>query len=270
MLRNIIEIDETKCDGCGLCIPACEEGAIRLVAGKARVVSDAYCDGLGACLGHCPRGAISIVQRAAAPFDHAAVVEHLAASKRDSRSQHGPAPRQCPGTTSMQLQVIAPAPAVPCSGAAELPADASPHHISQLANWPVQLRLVSPSAPYLRGADLLLVADCVPLSMCGLPCPDSRRSSGRHRLPQARRRSGPRQETVRDHSNRPTPQHHGGSHGSTLLHGPAAHCSSGGTACGCGNSRARCGGDRPGPSRGAVRSHRSLNVPASPQLCVEQ
>ncbi len=165
MLRNIIEIDETKCDGCGLCIPACEEGAIRLVAGKARVVSDAYCDGLGACLGHCPRGAISIVQRAAAPFDHAAVVDHLAASKRDSRSQHGPAPRQCPGTTSMQLQVIAPAPAVPCSGAAELPADASPHHISQLANWPVQLHLVSPSAPYLRGADLLLVADCVPLAV---------------------------------------------------------------------------------------------------------
>ena len=110
--RNIIEIDETKCDGCGLCVPACEEGAIRVVGGKARVVSDVYCDGLGACLGHCPRGAISIVQRAAAPFDHAAVA--------------------------------------PC------------HNRSRLANWPVQLQLIPPTASYLRGADLLLVADCVP------------------------------------------------------------------------------------------------------------
>jgi len=110
--RNIIEIDETKCDGCGLCVPACEEGAIRVVGGKARVVSDVYCDGLGACLGHCPRGAISIVQRAAAPFDHAAVA--------------------------------------PC------------HNHSRLANWPVQLQLIPPTASYLRGADLLLVADCVP------------------------------------------------------------------------------------------------------------
>ena len=151
MRRNIIEIDETKCDGCGLCIPACEEGAIRLVAGKARVVSDAYCDGLGT--------AWDIVRTVPSPSCNA---RRHRSTMRQSLTISPPAiaipghntgrrPRQCPGTTSMQLQVIEPAPAVPCSGAAELPADASPHHISQLANWPVQLRLVSPSAPYLRG-----------------------------------------------------------------------------------------------------------------------
>jgi len=160
--RHIIEIDETKCDGCGLCVPACEEGAIRIVGGKARVVSDAYCDGLGACLGHCPRGAISVVQRAAAPFDRAAVVQHLTAAQGDAGSQGNSQPKQCPGTASWQLNVLAATPAAPCFGSAVAVAATSPYNRSQLANWPLQLHLMPPTAPYLHGADLLLVADCVP------------------------------------------------------------------------------------------------------------
>ena len=166
MLRDIIEIDETKCDGCGLCVPACEEGAIQIIGGKARVVSDSYCDGLGACLGHCPRGAISNVQRAAAPFDHQAVTEHLAAGQRNRAPQQAPAapPMQCPGTAPRQLPVFATAPAAPCAGGARSPAIAAAPAPSRLANWPVQLHLLPPTAPFLRDADLLLVADCVPVA----------------------------------------------------------------------------------------------------------
>jgi Pyruvate/2-oxoacid:ferredoxin oxidoreductase delta subunit len=162
ILRNIIEINEAKCDGCGLCVPACEEGAIRVINGKARVVSETYCDGLGACLGHCPRGAISMMQRVAAPFDHAAVAQHLNATQPVAAP--APARPACPGAMSMQLQVLSSAPTTPCAGSANPPAAAHHANTSQLANWPVQLHLLSPLAPYLRGADLLLVADCVPFA----------------------------------------------------------------------------------------------------------
>ena len=162
ILRNIIEIDASKCDGCGQCVPACEEGAIRVINGTARVVSETYCDGLGACLGHCPRGAISVVQRVAAPFDHAAVAEHLQATKQDS----APAPVRpsCPGAMPIQLHVLTPATTAACTGSSDSPATPSRLHASQLANWPVQLHLLSPLAPYLRDANLLLVADCVPFA----------------------------------------------------------------------------------------------------------
>ncbi|MHB8973351.1 MAG: ATP-binding protein [Pirellulaceae bacterium] len=162
ILRNIIEIDEAKCDGCGLCVPACEEGAIRVINGKARVVSETYCDGLGVCLGHCPRGAISIVQRTAAPFDHAAVAKHVAAAQHVSAP--APARPACPGIMSIQLQVLPSATTTPCAGSANPPANVSGANASQLANWPVQLHLLSPLAPFLRDADLLLVADCVPFA----------------------------------------------------------------------------------------------------------
>jgi ferredoxin len=135
-----------------------------MIGGKARVVSDTYCDGLGACLGHCPRGAISIVQREAAPFDQAAVAAHLAATTPAASSQRAPASRQCPGATAMQLTVLAPSPAAPDRDTAQSVEDGAPHAASQLANWPVQLHLVPPTAPYLCGADLLLVADCAPLA----------------------------------------------------------------------------------------------------------
>ena len=114
-----------KCDGCGLCIPTCQEGALQLVDGKAKLISDNLCDGLGACLGHCPEGAIKIEQREAAPFDEEAVRRHLAGSE----------------TT-------------------ESPA-------SELTHWPVQLKLLPATAPVLRGASLLVAADCVPVAYAG-------------------------------------------------------------------------------------------------------
>jgi len=111
MKRKIIHIDESKCNGCGQCIPNCKEGALKIVNGKAKLVSDVFCDGLGACLGHCPQGAITIEEREAKAFDEKAV--------------------------------------------------------RVLKNWPVQIRLVPPIAPFLQGADLLIAADCV-----GFACPD--------------------------------------------------------------------------------------------------
>jgi ferredoxin len=125
-LRNIVKIDEEKCDGCGQCVDACAEGAIKIIDGKARLVSEIYCDGLGACIGHCPQDAITIEKCQAAEFDEEATKAHLA-KEQESQKQ------------------------------AQVP--------SQLSQWPVQLKLVSPSAPYFNNADLLLAADCVPFAM---------------------------------------------------------------------------------------------------------
>jgi len=152
MIRRIVRIDEEKCDGCGLCVPACAEGAIQLIDGKARLVSDVYCDGLGACLGECPQGAITIEERDANPFDEAAAREHVAALE-DSTPE---VPCGCPGSMVMELE------GEPAFGDAD--AGAEP---SALRNWPVQLKLVPPNAPYFQGADLLLVADCVPFAVAG-------------------------------------------------------------------------------------------------------
>jgi ferredoxin len=154
--RQIVEIDETKCDGCGLCVPACAEGAIRLVDGKAKLVSDIYCDGLGACLGECPRGAIRIIEREAAPFDEAAVHERQRSVADASKCPSGFA--SCPGSAmrDLRLNVLS---------AKELPPHAAPGESAPaLSHWPIQLRLVPPDAPFLRGADLFLVADCVPFA----------------------------------------------------------------------------------------------------------
>lgn len=145
--RNIVKIDEEKCNGCGLCVKACAEGAIQLIDGKAKLVSEIYCDGLGACLGHCPQGAITIEQREAAAFDEKATHEHLERLKAvPEQSFSG-----CPGMKMMQRKP-------------QETADSGPVP-SQLGQWPVQLKLLSPMAPYFARADLMLVADCVPFAM---------------------------------------------------------------------------------------------------------
>ncbi len=141
VMRKIIEIDEERCDGCGECVPACAEGAIEVVDGKARVVAEKYCDGLGACMGECPNDALRIVEREAEDFDEAAVEAYLEEKEKVSRE---PLPAAgCPGSL---IQMSMPSDAE--SGA------------SNLTHWPVQIRLVQPRAPFLKGADLLVAADC--------------------------------------------------------------------------------------------------------------
>jgi Fe-S-cluster-containing hydrogenase component 2 len=149
-LRNIIKIDEQKCNGCGKCISACAEGAIQLVDGKAKLVSEVYCDGLGACIGHCPQSAITIEQKESEEFDPKAVEQHLTKQKQ----------------RSPQIDFVCPGMAVKKLRNSVEPPDTNPSQISsQLSHWPVQLKLVPPTAPYLAGADLLLVADCVHFTM---------------------------------------------------------------------------------------------------------
>lgn len=149
-VRNIVKIDEDKCTGCGECVTACAEGAIKIIGGKARLVSEIYCDGLGACLGHCPEDAITIEQRDAADFDEEATKAYLAAEEKAQIASGF----MCPG---MMARDLAPGKSSPPPPDVEIP--------SQLGHWPVQLRLVSPQAPYFANADLLLVADCVPFAM---------------------------------------------------------------------------------------------------------
>jgi len=143
--RSIIEIDEELCNGCGNCVTACAEGAIRLIDGKARLVSETYCDGLGACLGDCPTGALKIVQREAEDFDERAVAQHVKKEPPAPVQQHA-----CPGSQMRRLS-----PAAPVS---------REDSASALTHWPVQIRLVPPTAPFLQGAHLLVAADCVPVS----------------------------------------------------------------------------------------------------------
>ncbi len=149
-MRNIVKIDEEKCNGCGQCVDACAEGAIEIIDGKAKLVSEVYCDGLGACIGHCPEDAITVEQRQAADFDEEATKVHLAKKK----SPHEQTDFACPGMMSKELRPKA-----------ELTEPGAVSAASQLSHWPVQLKLVSPQAPYFANADLLLVADCVPFAM---------------------------------------------------------------------------------------------------------
>ena len=153
-IRNIIEIDEEKCDGCGLCITACAEGALKLVDGKAKLVSDKYCDGLGNCLGECPQGAITIVQREAADYDETEVERHLNAVNPTGM----PLPSAHAGCPGSAMQTLTPRPAA----AAKIGPVAAD---SQLGQWPVQLTLVPVNAPYLKQSDLLICADCVPFAV---------------------------------------------------------------------------------------------------------
>lgn len=170
MIREIVEIDEAKCDGCGQCIPSCAEGALYLEGGKVRLRSDALCDGLGACLGECPRGALRVTRREADAFDEEAAKAQQAPPRPALALAPEPREAGCPGS---RPRVLAPAPG-PAAGArpgrprlsvvSEAPPPLVPQGGSRLGQWPVQLHLVSPDAPYLRGADLLVAADCVPFA----------------------------------------------------------------------------------------------------------
>ena len=141
--RKIIEINEELCNGCGQCVRACAEGAIQMVDGKARLVSDVYCDGLGACIGDCPTGALEVVEREAENFHEVAVHTHL--------HQLAEKTGGCP---SAQAMTFAPA------AAADLDVAVEP----ALGHWPVQIRLVSAAAPFLEDADITVAADCVPVA----------------------------------------------------------------------------------------------------------
>ena len=177
MKRKIITIDESKCNGCGLCVPNCVEGAIRIVDGKARLVSETYCDGLGACLGHCPQDAIAIEEREAPAFDEEATKEHMTrqarenavAAKRPAATHaHGGG---CPGAAMRQFGGGCPGAAIRDLGKAGAKSDTQAEASgaepapSALTHWPVQLRLVPPFAPFLRGAHILVCADCVPFAV---------------------------------------------------------------------------------------------------------
>ncbi len=152
MKRNIICIDEEKCNGCGLCVNACHEGALQMVGGKARLVSESYCDGLGACLPECPTGAITIEEREAAGFDEAAVQKHLE-NKREKAPVHA---HGCPSARAMSLS--------------EKPVQAAPvaQSASELRQWPCQIKLVPVQAPFFDDAKLLIAADCTAYAYAGV------------------------------------------------------------------------------------------------------
>ncbi len=140
-IRKIIEIDEEKCNGCGMCIPNCAEGALQIIDGVVRLVGDVYCDGLGACLGHCPEDALEVIEREAVPFDMEEVHELLASQKEQSVAG--------PSESPVKLHAASPRPT---------------GRESELRHWPVQLRLLPTEAPRFQDADLLVVADCVPVA----------------------------------------------------------------------------------------------------------
>ncbi|MEN6390085.1 MAG: 4Fe-4S binding protein [Syntrophomonas sp.] len=150
MKRNIVKIDRDKCDGCGLCIQACHEGALQLVDGKAELITESYCDGLGACLPECPQDAITLEERDAADFDEAAVKSHIEKSK----VQAIPGTLEC-GCAGSHARTIERPQAIQ---GIKLPA--APLLTSQLRQWPCQIKLVPFNAPYLDNAHLLIAADC--------------------------------------------------------------------------------------------------------------
>ena len=150
MLRKIIKIDDDKCNGCGICVNACHEGAIQLIDGKAKLMSESYCDGLGDCLPECPTGAITMEEREAAEYDDVAVKQHMEAQKHKMPEKLG---CSCPGTHAKEI--------------AHREEDNIPTQVamkSQLRQWPVQIKLVPVHAPYLDNANLLIAADCAAYS----------------------------------------------------------------------------------------------------------
>jgi NAD-dependent dihydropyrimidine dehydrogenase PreA subunit len=153
-LRKIVKIDEDKCNGCGACIISCAEGALKIIDGKAKLISEKYCDGLGNCL-DCPEGAITIEEREAEGFDEEAVGTHLRTEKIEDKLASG-----CPSASVKQFEK---------SVKVATPAMETPKTTvrSRLGHWPVQLTLVPPTAPFLKGADLVLAADCVPFAYAG-------------------------------------------------------------------------------------------------------
>ena len=175
--RKIIKIDAEKCNGCALCIPNCPEGALQIIDGKARLVSDLFCDGLGACIGHCPQGAITIEEREAQKYDEKKVMANIVTQGENVIQAHlkhlkehnangylqealdylkaGKTPCGCPGAKLMDLKKESKAPS---AGEPYIKSE------SKLSQWPVQIMLLPPSAPFFEGADLLIAADCVPFA----------------------------------------------------------------------------------------------------------
>lgn len=145
MKRKVIKIDEAKCNGCGQCVSACQEGAIGLVDGKAKLLRDDYCDGLGNCLPACPTDAISFEEREAAPFDEEAAARNMAMKKM-------PPTGGCPGMQVRQIKHQSPAPVPGKTAGNGIP--------SELMQWPIQIKLAAPNAPYFQNANLLIAADC--------------------------------------------------------------------------------------------------------------
>ena len=145
MIRKIIQINEEKCNGCGACANACHEGAIGMVNGKAKLLRDDYCDGMGDCLPECPTGAITFVEREAAAYDEAAV---LANKQKKLAQADGKVHTGCPGSRSFQME------------RKDIPAERAVAEVSQLRQWPVQIKLAPINAPYFQGARLLIAADC--------------------------------------------------------------------------------------------------------------
>lgn len=152
MIREIVKIDEEKCNGCGLCVPSCAEGAIKIVDGKAKLISDNLCDGLGACLGSCPMDAIIIEKRSADAFDEEAVEKHL---QKEEGGLSG-----CPSARVMSIDTPCGCPSSDDNDSEE----GGENRPSELRQWPVQMHLVPPTAPFLQGAEILLAADCAPFA----------------------------------------------------------------------------------------------------------
>jgi len=189
-MREIIKIDEEKCTGCGDCIPNCPEGALQIIDGKARLVSDLFCDGLGACVGHCPEGAITVERRQAAAYDERAVMENIVKQGKNTifahlkhLKEHGADDYYKQAVAFLKERGIelpseeARAKPLPCgcpgSAVKDFSSEAAPawdeaarvaKRPSRLGHWPVQIKLVPANAPYLNGADVLIAADCVPFA----------------------------------------------------------------------------------------------------------
>ncbi|UCG45905.1 MAG: 4Fe-4S binding protein [Candidatus Bathyarchaeota archaeon] len=156
MKRNIIRIDEDKCTGCGICVTACAEGALKIVDGKAKLVSEIYCDGLGACLPECPEGALAIEERESEEFDEESVKKHLKTLESIPQPHHShPHLQICPSAQVMHLER---------PSKAREAVSAQKRNPSMLSHWPVQLRLLPPTTSFFKDADLLVAADCVPFT----------------------------------------------------------------------------------------------------------
>ncbi len=178
--RKIIEIDDELCDGCGQCVTSCAEGALQIIDGKAKVVSDNFCDGLGACIGECPTGALQIIEREADEFDVEAVEKHLHDKQKKEAVTEPASPCGC---QSAGVQIFT------CKDANK-PSFIGEAGDSALSHWPIQIKLVPANAPFLKGADLLVLADCVPVTFPTLHRDFLERKSRHDGVPQIRRRPG--------------------------------------------------------------------------------